>query len=181
MLTDERPGSDVVAAMGAAMGCASIAFAKDDPAYSMRLLHGAFAAYDFAARNQGAFAASGGGAVAAAAGPYRASTTFFDDLAWCAFWLAIRTGDYKYKMATVELYDRHRALEAAGKDGPNAFGARRAAFCVCEGRRRGRRACGAALGRAAAHCCRGRGPSPAPSSMCAACALPQTKPPQPRH
>ena len=119
-LTDERPGSDVVAAMGAAMGAASVVFASADAAYSMRLFHGALDAYDFAARSQAPFAASGA-VPAAAAGPYRASATYFDDLAWCAHWLSIRTSDWKYKMAVAELDDRHLAVEAAGKGKDAAY------------------------------------------------------------
>ena len=100
-------GADVIAAIGAALGSASVVFADVDPAYSRRLLYGAFVAYDAAAKRQGTLSAAvDGDAAAAGAGagakPYP-SRSFLDDMAWCAYWLHERTGDYKLRMAVQEV------------------------------------------------------------------------------
>jgi hypothetical protein len=115
VLTEDRPGSDAAAAMGAALAAASVVFVDADPAYSRRLLAGAFTAYDFAAKFQGAFSDAVPGT------PFR-STSYLDDMSWCAAWLHIRTGDLKYRWAVKELYDKHMRVEG-GADVPNVYGA----------------------------------------------------------
>jgi hypothetical protein len=44
-VSPDRPGSDVVAAMGAALGAAAVAFKDTNPAYSARLLDASIKAY----------------------------------------------------------------------------------------------------------------------------------------
>lgn len=126
-LTDDRPGADAVAAMGAALGAASVLFAEADERYSLRLLGGAYAAYDAAARNQATYNAAVPNA--AGAGGYR-SATFLDDMAWCAAWLFVRTGDLKYRWSVKELYDKFVFTEGAGRAAPVDY-SERGSGCLC--------------------------------------------------
>lgn len=54
-LTADRPGSDVVGAMAAALGAASVVFKDTNPAYSAKLLAAALKAYNFATKHQGLY------------------------------------------------------------------------------------------------------------------------------
>ena len=117
-LTDDRPGADAVAAMGAALGAASVLFAKVDERYSLKLLGGAFTAYDVASRNQATYNAAVPNA--AGAGGYR-SATYLDDLSWCAAWLFIRSGHLKYRWSVKELYDKHMRLGGTERPLPVEF------------------------------------------------------------
>jgi len=116
-LNKERPGSDVVGAMAAALGSASVVFKDKDPAYSAKLLAAALKAFDFASKYQGLY----NNAIPDAASFYR-SSNYNDDLAWAAVWLHVRTGDNKYKKLAKELYDKHWKTED-GKGVWNNFGA----------------------------------------------------------
>jgi hypothetical protein len=101
-LTKDRPGSDVVGAMAAALASASVIFKDANPAYSAQLLSSALKAYDFATKYIGSY----NNAIWDAANFYR-SSNMYDDLAWAAVWLGVRTGDQKYKDAAKAWYDKH--------------------------------------------------------------------------
>jgi endoglucanase len=118
-LTKDRPGSDVVGAMAAALASASVVFEPVDPAYSAKLLAAALKAYDFASKHIGSY----NNAIPDAANFYR-SSNLYDDLAWAAVWLHVRTGKPEYKKAARELYDKHWKTED-GKGVWNNFGAHR--------------------------------------------------------
>ncbi|KIZ05445.1 hypothetical protein MNEG_2515 [Monoraphidium neglectum] len=106
VLTPDRPGSDVTAAMAGALGAASVAFADVDPAYSARLLAAALKAYQFAVKYRGLYH----DAIPEAASFYR-SSNYYDDLAWAAIWLGVRTGNPSYKQAAREFYGLHWRTE----------------------------------------------------------------------
>ncbi|KAF8061121.1 celF [Scenedesmus sp. PABB004] len=91
-VTPSAPGSDAVGAMAAALAAASEAFRRSDPAYSAKLLASARTAYTFASTHLGSYS----DAVPDAAAFYR-SSNFYDDLAYAAAWLALRTGEPGFK------------------------------------------------------------------------------------
>jgi endoglucanase len=101
-LTKDRPGSDVVGAMAAALASASVIFKDVNPAYSAQLLSSALKAYDFASKYIGSY----NNAIWDAANFYR-SSNMYDDLAWAAVWLAVRTGEQKFKDQAKMWYDKH--------------------------------------------------------------------------
>jgi hypothetical protein len=105
----QHPGSDIAAAMSAALGAASVIFKDADPAYSQALLAAALKAYAFATRYVGSYNA----AVPDAAAFYP-STNMYDDMAWAAVWLAVRTGDPSYKAKAKEFYSIHWRQEPQG-------------------------------------------------------------------
>jgi hypothetical protein len=141
VLSKDRPGSDVVGAMAAALASASVIFKDADPAYSAKLLASALKAYDFARNNLGLY----NNAIPDAANFYR-SSNMYDDLAWAAVWLAVRTGDAQYKQQAKAWYEKHWQMED-GKGVWNNFGAPpRGAWVGCRGPARG----GAAAALAAA-------------------------------
>lgn len=74
-------GSDVVGAMGAALGAAAVAFQRADPAYSKQLLDASIKAYQFATKHTGKYS----DAVSDAGAFYR-SSNFYDDIAANAIW-----------------------------------------------------------------------------------------------
>jgi hypothetical protein len=80
-VTADKPGSDAVGAMGAALGAAAVAFATADPAYSKQLTGAAVKAYLFASKNLGKYSDS----VNDAAAFYR-SSNMYDDIALNAIW-----------------------------------------------------------------------------------------------
>lgn len=116
-LTRDRPGSDVTGAMAAALGAASVVFKDVNPAYSQQLLAAALKAYDFATKNLGLY----NNAIPDAANFYR-SSNMYDDMAFAAIWLYVRTGDVKYKTAARALWDKHWNTED-GKGVWNNYGA----------------------------------------------------------
>ena len=88
--------------MAAALASASVVFKDANPAYSQQLLSAALKAYDFATKHTGLY----NNAIPDAANFYR-SSNMYDDLAWAATWLAVRTGDAKYRAAAKDLYMKH--------------------------------------------------------------------------
>lgn len=106
-LTPQRPGSDVVGAMSAALASASVIFLDHDPAYSAQLLTSALKAYDFATSYLGSY----NDAIPDAAQFYR-SSNYYDDLAWAAIWLGVRTGEPQYKQIAKTYYYKHWNTEA---------------------------------------------------------------------
>jgi hypothetical protein len=116
VLTADKPGSDVVGAMAAALGAASVVFQDTNPAYSAQLLAAALKAYAFATQHVGLY----NNAIPDAANFYR-SSNMYDDMAWAATWLAVRTGNAAYKTEAKALYQKHWATED-GKGVWNNFG-----------------------------------------------------------
>ena len=102
--------------MAAALGAASVVFKDSNPAYSAQLLAAALKAYDFASKNLGLY----NNAISDAANFYR-SSNMYDDLAWAAVWLGVRTGEAKYKAEAKALYEKHWATED-GKGVWNNYG-----------------------------------------------------------
>jgi endoglucanase len=105
-VTKERPGSDVVGAMGAALAAASVVFKTVDKAYSDKLLDAATKAYTFASKYPGSYSNS----VSDAASFYR-STNYWDDVAFNALWLYQATGSEAYKKAGLDLFMKHYNTE----------------------------------------------------------------------
>jgi hypothetical protein len=75
------PGSDVVAAMGATLGAAAVAFKRADEAYSKQLLASAIKAYEFATAHIGKYSDS-----VSDAGAFYRSSNLYDDIATNAIW-----------------------------------------------------------------------------------------------
>lgn len=75
------PGSDVVAAMGATLGAASVAFKRGNEEYSKELLSAAIKAYEFATKHTGKYSDS-----VSDAGAFYRSSNFYDDIATNAIW-----------------------------------------------------------------------------------------------
>lgn len=117
-LTPDRPGSDVVAAMSAAMSIASVVFADVDAVYSAQLLASAQKAYDFAVKYKALYNA----AIPDAAQFYK-SNNFYDDLAWAAIWLGVRTGDTRYRAVARDFYKLHWCAGQEGAQWEGAGGA----------------------------------------------------------
>eukprot|EP00877_Chromochloris_zofingiensis_P004636 jgi/Chrzof1/14173/Cz08g28050.t1 len=106
VVTPSKPGSDVVGAMAASLAAASVIFTSTDYAYSVKLLAAALKAYKFATTYLGSYSAS----IPDAAQFYK-SSNYYDDLAWAAIWLNVRTGKPEYKTAAVEFYKKHWNME----------------------------------------------------------------------
>lgn len=75
------PGSDVVAAMGATLGAASVAFKRGNEAYSKELLAASIKAYEFATAHIGKYSDS-----VSDAGAFYRSSNLYDDIAANAIW-----------------------------------------------------------------------------------------------
>eukprot|EP00775_Hariotina_reticulata_P001323 gene1323-1667_t len=100
-VTPDKPGSDAVGAMGAALAAASQVFKTVNPGYSQQLLQASIKAYNFASKYPGSYSNS----VADAASFYR-SSNYMDDIAFNALWLHIRTGESQYKQAGLDWFNK---------------------------------------------------------------------------
>jgi len=78
------PGSDVVGAMGATLGAASVAFKRADEEYSKQLLDAAIKAFNFASKYTGKYSDS-----VSDAGAFYRSSNFYDDIAANAIWCVL--------------------------------------------------------------------------------------------
>ena len=109
-INDARPGADMAGAIAAALAAASVVFKDEDPAYSRRLLDSALKAYAHAVAHPGVLY----NAAIPDGGRFYPSTNAYDDMAWAAVWLAVRTGENSYKEAARKYYYIHWNEEPGG-------------------------------------------------------------------
>lgn len=95
-ITPENPGSSVVAETAAALAAASLAFAKDDPAYAKECLQHAKTLFAFAEemKSDAGYLRDG-----AATAYYNIFSGFEDELAFSAAWLYLATKEETYLTA----------------------------------------------------------------------------------
>ncbi len=89
-VTEEQPGSCVVAEAAASLAACSYIFREEDPAYAAECLKHAKSLYAFAEETK-----SDAG-YTAANGFYTSWSGFYDELVWAGVWLYIATGDETY-------------------------------------------------------------------------------------
>jgi endoglucanase len=100
-LTQQKPGSEVLAETAAALAAASIVFRSADPFYQSTLLTHARQLYEFADQYRGRYSDS----IPNVSDFYNSWTGYGDELGWAAAWLLRATGDQRYQADV----DRHYA------------------------------------------------------------------------
>ena len=88
----EHPGSDLAGETSAALASASLLFARDDPAYSRRLLDHAIQLFEFADKYRGKYS----DAIPDAQTFYESDSGYDDELIWAAAWLYRASGQRQY-------------------------------------------------------------------------------------
>ncbi|WIA17948.1 hypothetical protein OEZ85_009440 [Tetradesmus obliquus] len=101
------PGSDVAAAMSAALAAAALVFKQADAAYAARCLKSARNMYSFANSQRSLYWEK----CSKDAQRYYPSHCYMDDLAWAAAWLNWATGEQQYLTEAAQHYADHRTKE----------------------------------------------------------------------
>ncbi|CAF1310342.1 unnamed protein product, partial [Didymodactylos carnosus] len=92
-LTNDKPGSDLLAETAAALAATAMVFRTADKAYSDTLIHHARELYDFANDRRGKYSDS----IPNASSFYNSWSGYGDELAWGAAWLYRATSDPRYR------------------------------------------------------------------------------------
>nr|XP_039250864.1 uncharacterized protein LOC120328443 isoform X2 [Styela clava] len=100
VLTETKPGSDLIGETAAALAAASIVFYETDRAYSDVLIKNAKELYDFAGGYRGKYHDY----IKPAEAAYRSHSGYKDELAWAAAWIYRRTGDNAFLREAKRIY-----------------------------------------------------------------------------